>query len=136
MADSFARKGLFGVNLVLISAIIEAATGLLMIVLPSLFVRLLLGADLSPAGEIVGRMGGAGLTALAVACWPAADAALRSRQALKALTGYNLFAGLFFAFVGIAGGLTGVPIGGARPVASLNPALRASAAGPKRRRRR
>ena len=108
MADSFARKGLFGVNLVLISAIIEAATGLLMIVLPSLFVRLLLGADLSPPGEIVGRMGGAGLTALAVACWPAADAALRSRQALKALTGYNLFAGLFFAFVGIAGGLTGI----------------------------
>jgi hypothetical protein len=55
-------------NWVLIAAAAEAISGLVLIIRPVLFISLLLGAGLTPAGEILGRLAGLALLALAVAC--------------------------------------------------------------------
>jgi hypothetical protein len=56
-------------RLLKITAIIEAATGLGLIAVPALVVRLLLGAEISGASVSLGRVAGAALLALGVACW-------------------------------------------------------------------
>jgi hypothetical protein len=50
-------------------AIIEAATGLGLILVPAMVVRLLLGAEISGASIPLGRVAGVALLALGVACW-------------------------------------------------------------------
>jgi hypothetical protein len=69
-----------------ITGVLEAATGLLLLVAPSVLVELLLGAAPgSPAGEIVGRVAGAALLALGVGCWLAReDTASHSAKGLIA----------------------------------------------------
>jgi hypothetical protein len=53
-----------------IAAVAEAATGLALIVVPSLVGRLLFGADLVGVANPVGRVAGIALLALGVACLP------------------------------------------------------------------
>jgi hypothetical protein len=53
-----------------IAAVAEAATGVALIVVPSLVGRLLLGADLAGVATPVGRVAGIALLALGVACLP------------------------------------------------------------------
>lgn len=50
------------------SALIEAPTGLALTAVPVVVVRLLLGAEISGASCTLGRVAGAGLFALGVAC--------------------------------------------------------------------
>lgn len=88
--------------LVMVSAAIEAVTGLALILSPSLTVRLLLEADLGAVGIAVGRVGGFGLLSLAIACWPGRDDA--SPQATRALLTYNLLASLYLAYLRFGGG--------------------------------
>jgi len=52
-----------------LTAIIEAATGLGLIVVPAMVVRLLLGGEISGASIPLGRVAGVALLALGVACW-------------------------------------------------------------------
>ena len=52
------------------AALAEAATGVALIVVPSLVVRLLLGTELSGVAVAVGRVAGISLLSLGVACWP------------------------------------------------------------------
>src|SRR5947207_12398712 len=52
-----------------LTATIEAATGLALIAAPAIVVRLLLGAEVSGASIPLGRVAGAALLALGVACW-------------------------------------------------------------------
>src|SRR5205823_12575441 len=56
-----------------LTAIIEAATGLALIALPAIVVRLPLGAEISGASIPLGRVAGAALLALGGACWLARD---------------------------------------------------------------
>jgi hypothetical protein len=60
-------------RLLALTALIEAATGLALLVVPSVVVRLLLGAEISGAAIPLGRVAGAALLALGVACWLAGD---------------------------------------------------------------
>jgi hypothetical protein len=61
-------------NLLKLTAVIEAATGLGLVALPSVVVRPLLGSPLdSSAATMLGRVAGVALLALAVACWLARD---------------------------------------------------------------
>lgn len=53
-----------------VSAIAEAATGVVLATYPGMFVRLLLGADLSGAGIALGRLAGFALIALGLAAGP------------------------------------------------------------------
>jgi len=53
-----------------VTAIIESATGLLFLISPSLPVSILLGSSIdSDVGLLVGRLAGAALLSLGVACW-------------------------------------------------------------------
>jgi hypothetical protein len=57
-------------KLLALAAVIEAATGLALLVAPSLVGRLLLGAESTGVAIPVARVLGLALIALGVACWP------------------------------------------------------------------
>ena len=80
--------------------------GIACIAVPSVVVRLLLGADVSPAAAAITRVAGFGLLALAIACWPTAEV-LHLRIALRALLAYNALAALFFLYLEFGGELAG-----------------------------
>ena len=83
-------------KLLTIAAIAEAATGLALLVVPSLVGRLLLGAELTGVSIPVARVTGIALIALGVACWP-------GLTALCGMLTYNALATAFFAYLGIRG---------------------------------
>jgi len=59
-------------SLLIVTALIEAATGIALLVAPSVIVELLLGAGLSsPQSLVLGRIAGAALVSIGVACWMA-----------------------------------------------------------------
>jgi hypothetical protein len=78
----------------------EAATGVALLVVPSLVGRLLLGEELAGVTVPVARVAGIALIALAVACWPG--------KALIAMLTYSAAVTLYLAYVGFVGGLGGV----------------------------
>ena len=95
-----------------LTAIIEAATGLALIGVPAIVVRLLLGAEISGASIPLGRVAGAALLALGVACWLARDdtQSRATRGLIVAMLMYNLIATAVLAFAGIGLGLHGVAL--------------------------
>jgi hypothetical protein len=64
-------------TLVVLDSALEVATGVALIVHPSLVVRVLLGAGLSGGGIAVGRVAGLALLSLGLACWPSGMALAR-----------------------------------------------------------
>jgi hypothetical protein len=74
---------------------------------PTLFVRLLLGAELSEPGQALGRLAGIALLALGLACWPAAQAQSRTVAALRAMLIYSLLATIYLLYLGTTGHLVG-----------------------------
>jgi hypothetical protein len=100
-------------RLLKLTALIEAATGFGLIVIPSVVVRLLLGSPLdTPAAVTLGRIAGAALLALGVACWLARDdtQSRTARGLVVAMLMYNLVATAVLAFAGIGLGLHGVAL--------------------------
>ena len=95
-----------------LTAIIEAATGLALIAVPAIVVRLLLGAEISGASIPLGRVAGAALLALGVACWLARDdtQSRATRGLVVAMLMYNIPATAVLAFAGIGLGLHGVAL--------------------------
>lgn len=94
-------------------AIIEAAPGVALLVLPAVVAGLLLGASLDvPASLTVARVAGAALLSLAVACWLARnDEWSRAAKGLVvAMLLYNIFAVAVLAFAGISLLLVGVAL--------------------------
>jgi len=91
--------------LVMVSAAIEAATGVALIAVPDLVARLLLGTGLSGSGVAVARVAGFGLLSLAIACWP--GGAHTSPHATRALFLYNLLAGLYLGYLRVGAGFIG-----------------------------
>jgi hypothetical protein len=89
-------------RLITFSACVEAVTGLVLIIDPSMVAWLLLGAELSDSGQAVGRVAGFALLALAMACWPERERT--SRAATRALLTYNLLAAIFFHGVVVMAG--------------------------------
>ena len=95
-----------------LTAIIEAATGLALIAVPAIVVRLLLGAEISGASIPLGRVAGAALLALGIACWLARDdtESRTARGLVVAMLMYNIVATAVLAFAGIGLGLHGVAL--------------------------
>jgi hypothetical protein len=95
-----------------LTAIIEAATGLALLAVPAIVVRLLLGAEISGASIPLGRVAGAALLALGVACWLARDdtQSRTARGLVVAMLMYNFVATAVLAFAGIGLGLHGVAL--------------------------
>jgi hypothetical protein len=77
--------------LLAITALLEGVTGLILVVMPSLLVSILLGMSLTDPGPIViGRLAGAALITIAVACWLSRKDT-QSSVMVKAMFGYNIF---------------------------------------------
>lgn len=87
-------------TLVRLAAGLEVATGIALIVSPTLVVHVLVGVGLSDGGIAIGRVGGFALLSLAIACWPRNDAAT---QALQALFVYNLLTALYLGYLKVGG---------------------------------
>src|SRR5512144_2987411 len=83
-------------KLLLLAAVSEAATGLAMLIAPSLLGRLLLGQELAGVAIPVARVLGIALIALGVACWPGATA-------LCGMLTYSALAMLYLLVLGIRG---------------------------------
>ena len=98
-------------RLLKLTGIIETATGLGLVAVPSVVVRLLLGSPLgTSAAVMLARVAGAALLALGVACWLARDdtQSRAARGLVVAMLMYNLVATAVLAFAGIGLGLHGV----------------------------
>ena len=109
--------------LLIVTAGIEAATGLALLGLPSLVVSILLGGSLdTPAALVVARMTGAVLLALGVACWLARnDPQSRAASGLiAALLLYSIAAVAVLVYAGLGLGLSGI---GLWPAVVLHVAL-------------
>ena len=87
-------------NALTFAAIGEAATGLALLIVPSLVGQLLLGEQLAGVAIPVARVAGLALIALGVACWPGPP--------LAGMLTYSGSVTLYLAYLGFTGGLTGI----------------------------
>ncbi len=90
-------------RLLALTAIIEAATGLALMAMPTVVVRLLLGGEISGASLPLGRVAGFALLSLGMACWPGRDPTGDTAPALRAMLTYNSLAALYLLSLGIGG---------------------------------
>ena len=88
-------------KLLAIAAVAEAATGLALVVVPSLVGQVLLGTDLSGVSIPVARVAGIALIAPGVSCWP------RCRP-LDGMLIYSLLVTLYFIWLGHNGEWVGI----------------------------
>ena len=93
-----------------LTAIIEVLTGLGLLVVPAIVVRLLLNSEISGAALPLGRVAGVALLALGVACWLASNDTPSSaaRGLVGAMLLYNIGATLIFGAAGLGSGLVGL----------------------------
>jgi hypothetical protein len=82
------------------AAVSEVATGLALLIVPSLVGQLLLGTELTGIAVTVARVAGIALIALGVACWPGTP--------LTGMLTYSAAVTLFLAYAGALEGLSGV----------------------------
>ncbi|HTS55327.1 MAG TPA: hypothetical protein VMH26_18815 [Burkholderiales bacterium] len=82
------------------AAVAEAATGLALLIVPSLVGQLLLGAELTGIAVTVARVAGIALIALGVACWPGPP--------LVGMLTYSVAVTLYLAYLGFSGGSNGI----------------------------
>jgi len=82
-------------KVLIFAALAEAATGLALLIVPSLVGQLLLGEELAGVAIPVARVTGTALIALGVGCWPG--------SALTGMLTYGALATLYLAFLGMRG---------------------------------
>ena len=105
-------------KLLVITAAIEAGTGLGLLIVPSVVAQVLLGVTLdAPAAVTVARVAGAGLLALGIACWLARN---NGRTLVVAMLFYNVAAVAILAYAAIGLDLIGI---GLWPAVGLHTAL-------------
>jgi len=87
-------------GVLILAAIAETATGVALLIVPSLVAQLLIGAEPAGIAITVARVAGIALVGLGVACWP-------GPPRIGMLT-YSAVVALYLAYVGVAGGSAGV----------------------------
>jgi hypothetical protein len=87
-------------RVLVLAAVGEVATGLALVIVPSLVGLLLLGEGLTGVALPVARVAGIALIALGVACWPGTP--------LVGMLTYSAAVTLYLAYVGFAGRSVGV----------------------------
>ena len=87
-------------RVLVVAAVGEVATGLALVIVPSLVGLLLLGGELTGVAIPVARVAGIALVALGIACWPGPPVA--------GMLIYSVWATLYLAYLGFAVGLAGV----------------------------
>ena len=83
------------------AAVGEGVTGLALLLVPSLVGQLLLGEQLSGIAIPVARVAGIALLALGIACWP-------GTPPMIGMLTYSVAVTLYLAYLGFAGGATGI----------------------------
>jgi hypothetical protein len=84
----------------IIAAISEAATGLALLIAPSLVGQLLLGEEFAGVALAVARVAGIALIALGIACWPGPP--------LAGLLIYSALITVYLAYLGFVGSFAGL----------------------------
>jgi hypothetical protein len=110
-------------SLLIVTSVLETATGLVMSVSPALGTSLLLGASLdTPVALVIARVAGAALLALGIACWLARDdgRSPAARGLLAAMLLYNVAADGVLVYAGVGMKLSGI---GLWPAVVLHAAL-------------
>jgi len=98
-------------NLLIVTGIFESVTGILLLISPSLPISILFGSSVdNPVGLLIGRLAGAALLSLGVACW-----LVRNDEKSRAVTGiviamllYNVVALALLTRAGLSVDLSGV----------------------------
>lgn len=99
-------------QLLTLSALLEFLTGLALVLAPDITIALLLGADTNSVARIIARICGVALIAISIGCW-AARTGPDSRARLgtiRAITFYNLGAGLLLVVYAATGKFHGIVI--------------------------
>lgn len=86
------------------AAVETAATGLILLLSPLLFGKLILGDELSDPGQALGRLTGIALLSFALASCPTPSA----RSVTRAMFTYNFFATIYLCYLGVVGKSVGV----------------------------
>jgi hypothetical protein len=90
-----------------LAALAEAGTGVILLVVPPIVVRLLFGAEIAgipDVGVIMSRLAGIALVGLGTACWPGAD----NRRAFYGLVTYSVLAMLYLIYIGVRAAQVGL----------------------------
>ena len=103
-------------KVLVLAAVSEAATGLALLIVPSLVGRLLLGGELAGVAIPVARVLGIALVALGVACFSAGEAG----QGLSGMLTYSLLVTLYLVYLGLDGDWVGSLLW---PAAAIHAAL-------------
>ena len=88
-------------KLLAFSAIGEAVTGLALLIVPSLVVRLLFGVELTGVSIPIARVTGIALIGLGIACWPGCTP-------LCGMLAYGALVTLYLGYLGIRGESVGI----------------------------
>jgi hypothetical protein len=86
-------------RVLVLAAVGEAATGVALLLVPSLVGQLLFGVELTGIAMTVARVTGIALVALGVACFSAGEAG----QGLSGMLTYSLLATLYLVYLGRGG---------------------------------
>jgi hypothetical protein len=95
-------------HLITFTAIIEIPTGLALLIVPAVVVKLLLGAEISGAGIPLGRIAGLALLSLGVACWLARGS--DGKELVTAMVLYNFGVAAVLAAAGIQSSPAGIAL--------------------------
>ncbi|HTE24599.1 hypothetical protein [Flavitalea sp.] len=94
-------------SLLRITGLIEAITGIGLFIVPSFLVSILLGSSLTdPVAILTGRLAGATLFTIAIACLFSRDDS-QSYLMVKTMLGYNVFSITLLVYAGLFKGISG-----------------------------
>ena len=91
-----------------LAALLEAATGLALMIQPALVAQLLFGDGVSGAGMALSRVAGIALLALGVACWPGRQAGSGGAPAFRAMLTYSFLITIYLVYLGVVEHLMGM----------------------------
>lgn len=91
-------------RILVVAAVTEALTGLFLLAFPSVFVDLLLNAEIAGAGIVAARIAGMAILSLAAACWPARIVP----AVVVGMFGYNLLVAVYLIAIALQGEMVGV----------------------------
>jgi hypothetical protein len=104
------------------AAVLEACTGLALVVAPATIVALLFGFGESVQVLTLGRTAGIALIGLGIGCWPDPSGAVRYKLSLSGMMAYNAMVALYLAWLRTGGPLLW-PVAGLHAVIALLLAL-------------
>ena len=101
-------------HLLSISAVLECLTGVALLLAPDITIALRLGAKADPVSQVIARICGVALISISIACWAARTGPDSESRigTIRAITFYNLGAGLIFVAVAAVGQFHGIVIWG------------------------